>query len=201
MFDGFLSILDGPHLAEVTDRIVLTKDNSDRISGRFQVRNVASSSEALLFKVCFPYQSVFSSFQLVLQFFGNLIALMKLSYLHAQIKTTAPEKFHVRPTIGFLDTSASASITVSVNPGTNIRSLAHERFQVQILIAPKELIDGLNGNHQDMNAAELHGDLSRVWKASFISHFVTNFSRKLLTLLVLLFRKLPRMKCVLKITE
>ena len=51
----FFSTIDGPHLAEVTDRIVLTKDGSDRVTGRFQVRNVALSNEALLFKVCVCY--------------------------------------------------------------------------------------------------------------------------------------------------
>jgi hypothetical protein len=123
---------DGPHLVEVTDRIVLTKDNADRISGRFQIRNVAPSNEAVLFK----------------------------------IKTTAPEKFHVRPTLGLVEASATGNVSISVNPGSNLRSVSHERFQVQVIIAPKDLLDGLNGNSQqgsDGNS-EFHGDLSRVWK-------------------------------------
>ncbi|CAG7822047.1 unnamed protein product [Allacma fusca] len=122
---------DGPHLVEVTDRIVLTKDNAERISGRFQIRNVAPSNEAVLFK----------------------------------IKTTAPEKFHVRPTLGLLEASATGNVSISVNLGSNLRSIGHERFQVQVVIAPKDLLDGLNGNGQGVDgSSEFHGDLSRVWK-------------------------------------
>ena len=47
-----------------------------------------------------------------------------------QIKTTAPEKFRVRKSTGTLAPAQQVNVTVTLQPGFNLRTLLHNKFLV-----------------------------------------------------------------------
>lgn len=56
-----------------------------------------------------------------------------------KIRTTAPEKFQVIPTYGLVSPSRELKAVIRVSPMIPLRSVAYEKFQVLVMIAPPEL--------------------------------------------------------------
>lgn len=75
------------------------------------------------------------------------ITNMDESAVSFKIRTTAPEKFRVRPSSGTLATGASQTVQIVVQPGFQFRTVTKDRFLVmsvqipKIDVTPKELAD------------------------------------------------------------
>ncbi|XP_012529246.1 motile sperm domain-containing protein 2 [Monomorium pharaonis] len=75
----------------------------------------------------------------------NISSDKSLSY---KIKTTSPEKFRVRPSLGVLQPSEQKNVTVVLQPGYNVRSLlCNDRFLVMCLP-----LKNTNATAQELNA-------------------------------------------------
>jgi hypothetical protein len=60
-----------------------------------------------------------------------------------KIKTTNPGKFHVWPTIGLISDRGSAVSKVTLKPNIDVHSVRHDKFQVEVMIVPKELLSNI----------------------------------------------------------
>lgn len=69
------------------------------------------------------------------------------------MKTTAPEKFRVRPSTGVLPPSASVNINVMLQQGQQMHTINREKFLVMCI----GLTDEISTNPQD---------LTELWKVS-----------------------------------
>ncbi|XP_075989747.1 motile sperm domain-containing protein 2-like [Anticarsia gemmatalis] len=80
------------------------------------------------------------------------ITNMDDSAISFKIRTTAPEKFRVRPSSGTLASGASQTVLIVVQPGIHLRTVTKDRFLVMSIQIPKT----------DLNQKEL----SEIWQAS-----------------------------------
>lgn len=80
------------------------------------------------------------------------ITNMDESAISFKIRTTAPEKFRVRPSSGILTSGASQTVLIVVQPGILSRTLSKDRFLVMSIQIPKT----------DLTPKEL----SEIWQAS-----------------------------------
>lgn len=68
------------------------------------------------------------------------------------MKTTSPEKFRVRPSVGYLEPNEKTTITVSLQPGFQLGGLSRDKF----------LVLSMPVTSTDISAQ----DLADLWKAS-----------------------------------
>lgn len=65
------------------------------------------------------------------------ITNMDESAISFKIRTTAPEKFRVRPSSGILGSGSSQTVLIVVQPGIQLRTVAKDRFLVMSIQIPK----------------------------------------------------------------
>lgn len=70
------------------------------------------------------------------------------------MKTTSPEKFRVRPSVGILVPGAQATVTVTLLNGYQIGGLSRDKF----------LVMSMPVDNADLSAAEL----SELWKVNVL---------------------------------
>jgi hypothetical protein len=63
--------------------------------------------------------------------------VIDIASCHPQVKTTAPDKFRVRPSSGTISPMASASINVVVQKGHQLTSMNKDKFLVMALPLPE----------------------------------------------------------------
>lgn len=81
-----------------------------------------------------------------------VITNMDESAISFKIRTTAPEKFRVRPSSGTLASGASQTVLIVVQPGIHLRTVTKDRFLVMSIQIPKT----------DLTQKEL----SEIWQSS-----------------------------------
>lgn len=70
-----------------------------------------------------------------------------------QLKTTSPEKFRVRPSVGYLTPGAKATVHVTLLPGFQLGGLSRDKFLVMSTV---------------IDSNEMKQDLALLWKVIII---------------------------------
>ena len=83
-----------------------------------------------------------------------------------QIKTTSPEKYKVRPTIGILADRAVASVSLGIYPGVSGGSINRDRFQVQVSVLPPSDFQYLSTTGSDSDSSSNFTELNNAFKVS-----------------------------------
>jgi hypothetical protein len=90
---------------------------------------------------------------------------LKTQTIIMKVKTTAPDKYRVRPTIGLIEGEARAVLNVYVYEGVPIWTLPHDKFQVQVSLIPPGVHIGNLDNEPGRGSHTNFGDLSSKWKS------------------------------------
>ncbi|ODM93052.1 Motile sperm domain-containing protein 2 [Orchesella cincta] len=85
-----------------------------------------------------------------------------------KIKTTSPDRYRVRPTIAVIEPGATAKVPITTYPGVSASQIGRDRFQVQVCILPKDMVneescESMNSSNQSLHNSNL-ADLTSVFK-------------------------------------